>query len=160
SLAKNRINSLAAPTKPPESKPASADGSATELAFWDAVKNSDRFEDFQAYLKTYPNGAFTELAENRIRVLEPAKAKDPVVGIWRGTSPGGDKKYEVDFTSDGHVSWRTTFRGEVATESGTWKRSGNSVSTETEWQGQKYNNQATLNGDTLQGSSLDGKYKF
>jgi hypothetical protein len=67
-LAKNKITSLEASAK---SEPKSSnDSSATELAFWDAIKNSTRAEDFQAYLKKYPDGAFVELAKNRVTQLE------------------------------------------------------------------------------------------
>jgi tetratricopeptide (TPR) repeat protein len=68
-LAKNRISSLDASTKPAESKPAASD-SATELAFWDSIKNSTNVEDFRAYLQKYPNGEFAALAKNRISNLE------------------------------------------------------------------------------------------
>jgi hypothetical protein len=65
SLAKNRISSLETVTKPGEAKPASNDGSATELAFWDSIKNSTNPEDFKDYLDKYPKGQFTNLARRR-----------------------------------------------------------------------------------------------
>jgi hypothetical protein len=69
-LAKNRSATLQPATKPVESKPVPVNDSATELAFWDSVKNSTNVEDFRAYLQKYPNGAFTELAKNRLAPLE------------------------------------------------------------------------------------------
>ena len=72
-LAKNRIATLEAPAKPAESKPAPPNDSATELAFWDAVKNSTSAADYRAYLQKYPNGAFVELAKNRLAPLEAAE---------------------------------------------------------------------------------------
>jgi hypothetical protein len=66
-LAKNRISSLEAFAK---SEPKSSTDGATELAFWDAIKTSTKAEDFEAYLKKYPNGAFTYLAKNRLTELE------------------------------------------------------------------------------------------
>ena len=50
SLAKNRINSLDAPAKPVESRAAPANDSATELAFWDSVKNSNKAADYRRLL--------------------------------------------------------------------------------------------------------------
>jgi hypothetical protein len=73
SLAKNRINSLDAPAKPVESRAAPANDSATELAFWDSVKSSNSSGDYRAYLQKYPNGAFAELAKNRLAPLEAAE---------------------------------------------------------------------------------------
>jgi Caspase domain len=73
SLAKNRINSLDAPAKAAESRTAPADSSATELAFWDSIKNSNNAGDYRAYLEKYPNGDFVTLARNRLAPLEAAE---------------------------------------------------------------------------------------
>jgi hypothetical protein len=67
-LAKNRISSL----KSTESKAAS-DSSATELAFWDSIKNSTNAEDFRSYLRKYPEGTFSELARNRLTRFDEAE---------------------------------------------------------------------------------------
>ena len=72
-LAKNRINSVEAAAKLVEPKPTSNDSSATEIAFWDSVKNSSNPEDFQAYVKKYPSGSFAELANNRLRSVAAAR---------------------------------------------------------------------------------------
>ncbi|MDQ2975090.1 MAG: caspase family protein [Acidobacteriota bacterium] len=64
-LAKNRINSLGGSGKP-ESK---TSDSASEIAFWDSIKNSSNADDFGAYLKRYPDGVFSDLAANRIKSL-------------------------------------------------------------------------------------------
>ncbi|HKZ81407.1 MAG TPA: hypothetical protein VJ124_24270, partial [Pyrinomonadaceae bacterium] len=37
-----------------------------ELSFWDSIKNSTDPEDFQSYLRKYPNGQFAEIARRRI----------------------------------------------------------------------------------------------
>jgi hypothetical protein len=73
-LARNRVASIEAASKPVESR-SSSSNSATELAFWDAIKNSTNPGDFRAYLKKYPNGVFVELAESRVRPLEAAAAE-------------------------------------------------------------------------------------
>jgi uncharacterized caspase-like protein len=72
-LAKNRINSDAAVAKPAEAKSTTSESSATEIAFWDAIKNSSNPEDFQVYVKKYPNGSFAELATSRMRSTAAAR---------------------------------------------------------------------------------------
>ena len=42
---------------------------ATELAFWDAMKESQDPAEFAAYLEQYPEGAFVTLAEARRQAL-------------------------------------------------------------------------------------------
>ncbi len=42
---------------------------AFELEFWRSVKDSDRIEDFEAYLARFPQGTFRALAEGRIADL-------------------------------------------------------------------------------------------
>jgi len=64
-LAKNRIISLDGSTRAVESKPSSNDVSATELAFWDSIKNSTNPADYKDYLEKYPNGQFATLAKRR-----------------------------------------------------------------------------------------------
>jgi uncharacterized caspase-like protein len=166
SLAKNRVSSLYASTKPAASKSASTD-SATELAFWDSVKNSSRVEDFQAYLKKYPNGAFTELAHNRMATLETvaresekaeAVKKSSLEGTtWKGDSPGGDKHYEFQFLSNGVVLWHSSYWTGSEYYKGTWRQTGNRI----DMSFQKLyppEMEATISGDRITGSL--GKYRF
>ena len=40
-----------------------------EGVFWDSMRNSSNPADFEAYLQTYPNGAFAALARSRIAAL-------------------------------------------------------------------------------------------
>jgi tetratricopeptide (TPR) repeat protein len=83
-LAKNRIKNLEVPTKRAELEPTSRNSGAAEIAFWDSVKNSANPEDFQAYLKKYPNGEFAELANNRLRSVTAAlRAKERDEGARR-----------------------------------------------------------------------------
>jgi hypothetical protein len=42
---------------------------AAEIVFWNSVKDSRKPSDFQAYLDSYPKGAFEKLAQVRIRDL-------------------------------------------------------------------------------------------
>ncbi len=46
------------------------DGDARyELVFWESIKNSDRAEDYEAYLKAFPKGRFVPLAKARAAYL-------------------------------------------------------------------------------------------
>jgi hypothetical protein len=72
-LAKNRISTLSTPAKPSETSSPVTGGSATELAFWDSVKNSNNASDYRAYLEKYPNGEFAVLAKNRLAPLDIAE---------------------------------------------------------------------------------------
>jgi caspase domain-containing protein len=89
-LAKNRVASIEAASKPVESRSSSSNGAA-ELAFWDAIKNSTSADDFRDYLEKYPNGEFAVLAKRRLEPLEATekeKAKGEgiarnIAGMWK-----------------------------------------------------------------------------
>src|ERR1700730_18496488 len=49
---------------------ASSGGSDVELEFWRSVKESNKPEELNAYLSSYPNGQFKSLALARIAALE------------------------------------------------------------------------------------------
>ncbi len=55
--------------------PAEPAQTSLELAFWNAIKDSDSAEDYAAYLEAYPAGAFAPLARTRARSLA-AKAEE------------------------------------------------------------------------------------
>ncbi len=40
-----------------------------ELLFWQSIKDSNDAEDFNAYLRKYPNGQFADIARNRLKKL-------------------------------------------------------------------------------------------
>jgi hypothetical protein len=40
-----------------------------ELEFWQSIKDSKNPDDFNAYISTYPNGQFLELAKSRVRAF-------------------------------------------------------------------------------------------
>lgn len=46
-----------------------------ELTFWDSIKDSEYASDYEAYLKTYPNGRFAALARARVERLRAAAPK-------------------------------------------------------------------------------------
>lgn len=43
-----------------------AEASSTELVFWQSIQNSPNPKDFESYLQRYPEGAFVDLARNRL----------------------------------------------------------------------------------------------
>ncbi len=49
---------------------AAASGSDVELEFWRSIKDSNKPEELNAYLSSYPNGQFRPLALSRIAALE------------------------------------------------------------------------------------------
>ena len=51
--------------------------SAVEDQFWDTVKNSQRIQDFQDYLRTYPNGQYAMIANIKIRQLSGNTSSPP-----------------------------------------------------------------------------------
>ena len=62
----------------PASAGAAADAGGVEVVFWQSVQNSTNPADFEAYLRRFPNGVFSELAQNRLSALDAAAtAADP-----------------------------------------------------------------------------------
>lgn len=47
---------------------------ALELAFWEAIKNSSRADDYAAYLEQFPKGRFVPLARNRQKEFQKTAA--------------------------------------------------------------------------------------
>ncbi len=75
-LAQTRLDNLGAPPAPPPvaSRQASDDSLlAVDLRFWEAIGNSNRRGDYQAYLQKFPNGQFAALAHARLADLDKGK---------------------------------------------------------------------------------------
>jgi tetratricopeptide (TPR) repeat protein len=69
--------SLPAIADPSGSAPVEIAQAESELDFWNAIKDSKKAEDYQAYLDKYPNGNFADLAKLRVKkyaVAEPTPA--------------------------------------------------------------------------------------
>ena len=64
---------LLAPSQPVSNNlPApSSQTNTAEVEFWKSIRDSEDPSDFQAYLTSFPNGFFTDLARNRLARLEP-----------------------------------------------------------------------------------------
>ena len=60
----------AAPSSSPAAVASTSGGSDVELEFWRSIKDSNKPEELNAYLTSYPNGQFKSLALARIASLE------------------------------------------------------------------------------------------
>jgi hypothetical protein len=66
------LNPVGAPAADASGKPAAPAGpvSEVELEFWRSIKDSNKVEELNAYLTSYPNGQFKSLALTRIASLQ------------------------------------------------------------------------------------------
>ena len=74
---------------PPEAEPEPARPSG-ELAFWTAIADSNDADEYDAYLRRYPNGEFADLArirKERLSRPEPEPQETPAVAESRSTGP-------------------------------------------------------------------------
>ena len=74
-----------------QSSPAASPAASAELLFWQSVMNSTNPAEFEAYLRRFPNGLFSELAQARVVALRaPASAAPAATGtrVGRAGSPG------------------------------------------------------------------------
>jgi len=77
-LARNRLAELQKPTPVATSRGSQeAESQEGEIVYWQSIQNSKDRSDFEAYLKRYPNGQFSELARSRVKEIkrETAVAK-------------------------------------------------------------------------------------
>jgi tetratricopeptide (TPR) repeat protein len=65
--------SLPALADQPVSSPLQIAQADSELDFWNSIKDSQKAEDYQAYLDKYPNGNFADLAKLRVQKYAPAE---------------------------------------------------------------------------------------
>jgi Caspase domain/Domain of unknown function (DUF4189)/Putative peptidoglycan binding domain len=73
---------LAAPVAAiPETNMSRKDAATLEFAFWDTVKSSSNMRLFEAYLKRYPDGAFSDIAKIRLDELAAKKPLEDNVPI-------------------------------------------------------------------------------
>ena len=63
------LRSRGAPQSRASAGAAAADAGGVEVVFWQSVQNSTNPADFEAYLRRFPNGVFSELAQNRLSAL-------------------------------------------------------------------------------------------
>ena len=66
------LRSRGAPQSAASASAGAADAAGVEVVFWQSVQNSTNPADFEAYLRRFPNGVFSELAQNRLSALGAA----------------------------------------------------------------------------------------
>ncbi|MEH2626933.1 hypothetical protein V1292_004988 [Bradyrhizobium sp. AZCC 1719] len=95
------LNGAPAPGAVAAAAPASGPkpGSDVELEFWRSIKDSNKPEEFNAYLTSYPNGQFRSLALSRIASLESG-AKDATRNLSTGIDPATFKEEANQTTED------------------------------------------------------------
>ena len=82
--------SKAVSTDPNTPAPTTTAASEVELEFWRSIKDSNKAEEFNAYLTNYPSGAFKAVALSRIASLQdgPSNAtRNLTTGATRRSSP-------------------------------------------------------------------------
>lgn len=96
-----------------------AEDPSVEIVFWESVKDSDNPELFLAYIKRYPDGVFTVIAEERLKEIYAAEAQggmteEPAVvddGATASSDNGGTTTtIVVPGNSGGNVSGRDLYR--------------------------------------------------
>jgi hypothetical protein len=141
---------------------ADAQNALTELTFWSSIKENGGRDEIKAYLKKYPNGTFASAARNRIREMNDSIDDS----VWIGTSPGGDKFYELRFNRGGVFSGNFVAgaslmaRGQNKLD-GTWSQSGNAISVTIGSGSLKSQDfKATRTGNVMKGSWTQLTYSF
>jgi len=72
------------------SLPVSAAPDSAEITYWESVRDSKTPAELDAYLKTYPNGAFAPLARIRLKALQGEEKSDATTEDSGSGSPGAD----------------------------------------------------------------------
>jgi hypothetical protein len=87
------LNQAAAPVStaiaalPATGPVATSQGSEVEVEFWRSVKESNKAEELNAYLATYPNGQFRSLAQARIASLQDGASANATRNLTTGIDP-------------------------------------------------------------------------
>ncbi len=109
------FNQSARPNAPVTSGPAagapvaSRTGSDAETVFWTAIADSHDAAQFDAYLKTWPDGSYAELARVRRDALEHgaiARGCGDLTGRWLETQSRGNCQPILDISRDEHGGYR------------------------------------------------------
>jgi hypothetical protein len=74
--------------------------SDVELEFWRSIKDSNKQEELNAYLASYPNGQFRSLALSRIASLEAGPKPDATRNLTTGIDPATFKEEANQTTED------------------------------------------------------------
>ncbi|MGH6708754.1 MAG: caspase family protein [Bradyrhizobium sp.] len=98
------LNGAPAPAAPGSAPVAVAvaPGSDVELEFWRSIKDSNKPEELNAYLSSYPNGKFKSLALARIASLESNPSATATRNLTAGVDPATFKD-EADQTTEDQI---------------------------------------------------------
>jgi tetratricopeptide (TPR) repeat protein len=89
-----------------------------EIVLWKSIENSTKLEDFESYLKQYPQGAFSILARRRLAEAERERQRQAALfgdlpnSIWIGDGLAASGKIHdnltvmVVFLENGRIAWR------------------------------------------------------
>jgi hypothetical protein len=90
----------------------SAPATAMEVEFWRSVKDSNKPEELNAYLNSYPNGAFKSLALGRIAKLQDNGQPGATRNLTTGVDPETFTK-DADQTSEDQLGLDRSQRRDV-----------------------------------------------
>ena len=97
---------MAPPPTPAAQQPLAS--SEVELVFWQSIVNSTTPADFEAYLRRFPNGVFSDLAQNRLEAMRgPAGSPAPEAGSGVGgigAPASGSRRAEAAARSSGRAA--------------------------------------------------------
>ncbi|MGC2775260.1 MAG: caspase family protein, partial [Bradyrhizobium sp.] len=79
---------------------ATATAGEAELEFWRSVKDSNKPEELNAYLSTYPNGQFKSLAMARIAAIESGAVNTATRNVAKGVDPATFTEEGTQVTED------------------------------------------------------------
>ncbi len=164
-LARNRLNSAQSAkteeTTRAVNQAADAQNQLAELTFWSSIKEGGGRDEIKAYLKKYPNGTFATAARNRLHELDDSLDDS----VWVGTSPGGDKFYELRFNRGGvfsgnFIGGMSLFVAGQNKLEGTWSQAGNSINVALSGRLKAQEFKAARSGNIIKGSWGQLTYSF
>ncbi|NOU08229.1 MAG: tetratricopeptide repeat protein, partial [Hyphomicrobiaceae bacterium] len=92
--------------------------SATEIEFWRSISNSTDSAEFEAYLKAYPSGQFTDLAKIRLSKLKPASPPDNTTAS--GATESGKIANDASLQSMNDRVRRESKNSDILNDRGNW----------------------------------------
>ena len=95
-----------APVPSPAAQAPSPASSQVEVVFWQSIANSTIPAEFEAYLRRFPNGVFSELAQARLAALRSPSNQRPASSGGAGSRVSGGAAPALGTAADGDVSRR------------------------------------------------------
>ena len=152
---------------------AATDAGGVEVVFWQSIVNSTNPADFEAYLRRFPNGVFSELARNRLAALPGSTAGFRPAPTCAGQPVGAACWQEISLQPGCHVwnparqpgstaTWTGECTGGFAQGAGTltWAWDGNRQTTTGRMVDGKANGHAVFrfaDGGIQEGPIVDGE---